>query len=381
MAPNRFPRRCLLMTIGRTPQVVTETLYSLAAGPAASGGTGFVPTEIRLVTTLEGKRQAELDLLGESGRIRALCRMYGLAAEAITFTPEMIHVVSGPDGEGLDDIRTVSDNEQAANAIVQLVRGLTSDDHCALHVSLAGGRKTMGFYLGYALSLFGRTQDRLSHVLVDADFENSPDFFFPTVETQILRLRDKRTADASQARVTLADIPFVSLRGHLGVELLGDASASYTDIVMRARMDLGREVRPASLRLEFETLTAWCGDTPVKFPPTLFAWYAWMADRVRLGTPSIDQHDVDRAQLMRIIQQLQALATPYLEKKKAPKWSSSAGLDGDQFEQYRSKINRRLQDSLGKGPAQAYRIIREGRRGARFYRLPLEASQVRLLTE
>jgi CRISPR-associated protein (TIGR02584 family) len=30
---------------------------------------------------------------------------------------------------------------------------------------MPGERKTMGFYVGYALSLFGRAQDRLSHVI------------------------------------------------------------------------------------------------------------------------------------------------------------------------------------------------------------------------
>jgi CRISPR-associated protein (TIGR02584 family) len=34
-------------------------------------------------------------------------------------------------------------------------------------MSIAGGRKTMGFYAGYALSLYGRAQDRMSHVLVE----------------------------------------------------------------------------------------------------------------------------------------------------------------------------------------------------------------------
>ena len=43
-----------------------------------------------------------------------------------------------------------------ADAITALVRALTADPGSAVHASIAGGRKTMGFYLGYALSLFGR---------------------------------------------------------------------------------------------------------------------------------------------------------------------------------------------------------------------------------
>lgn len=37
----------------------------------------------------------------------------------------------------------------------------------------------MGYYLGYALSLYGRAQDRLSHVLVTERYESLRDFFIP----------------------------------------------------------------------------------------------------------------------------------------------------------------------------------------------------------
>jgi CRISPR-associated protein (TIGR02584 family) len=50
----------------------------------------------------------------------------------------------------------------------------------SLHVSIAGGRKTMGFYAGYALSLYGRAQDRMSHVLVDEKFEKGINFYYPS---------------------------------------------------------------------------------------------------------------------------------------------------------------------------------------------------------
>jgi len=39
------------------------------------------------------------------------------------------------------------------------------DPNIQLHVSLAGGRKSMRFFAAYALSLWGRDIDRLTHVL------------------------------------------------------------------------------------------------------------------------------------------------------------------------------------------------------------------------
>jgi len=70
----------------------------------------------------------------------------------------------------------------------------------------------MGFLLGYALSLFGRPQDRLSHVLVDQAFETHPEFFYPPKMSRVLTTREGRPINATDARVLLADIPIVRLR-------------------------------------------------------------------------------------------------------------------------------------------------------------------------
>jgi CRISPR-associated protein (TIGR02584 family) len=78
-------------------------------------------------------------------------------------------------GQPLADIRSVADSHQAADQITKRVRALSADPDCALHVSIAGGRKTMGYYAGYALSLFGRRQDRLSPGLVSEPFESNLD--------------------------------------------------------------------------------------------------------------------------------------------------------------------------------------------------------------
>jgi len=50
--PHEHPRRILLMVTGRTPQVVTETLYALSV----KRDPPFIPTEVHLVTTAEGAR-------------------------------------------------------------------------------------------------------------------------------------------------------------------------------------------------------------------------------------------------------------------------------------------------------------------------------------
>ena len=198
--PPTYPRRILVVVTGMSPQVVTETVYALAVPIKPA----WLPTEIRLVTTRKGARIAERRLLnGGKGWFHRLRQDYQLPP--IDFDAQRIHTLSHDDGEPLDDIQTPADNTATADAITQLLCELTRDDASALHVSIAGGRKTMGFYLGYALSLYGRAQDRLSHVLVNPPYESNPEFFYPTPTERLIETRDGDVVDAQDARVGLAE--------------------------------------------------------------------------------------------------------------------------------------------------------------------------------
>jgi CRISPR-associated protein (TIGR02584 family) len=213
--PSEFRRRILLAVSGLTPQIVTETLYALAVGAEDP----FVPTEIHLLSTNEGAMRARLLLLSERpGWFYRLCEDYQL--QGIDFSERNIHTLQDDHGQLLEDIRTANDNRCAADFITEQIRGLTADSESALHVSLAGGRKTMGFYAGYALALYGRPQDRLSHVLVPPEFEFANDFFYPTPVSRVIEGKDKRPLDAANAKLMLAEIPFVRMRQGLPTSLL-----------------------------------------------------------------------------------------------------------------------------------------------------------------
>ncbi len=169
MEPDQYPRRILLCVTGLSPQIITETLYALAVDRQPA----FVPTEIHLITTADGAERARLTLLSPSpGWFHRLCNDYQLSG--IRFDDRSFHILQAADGQPLEDIRTLTDNEAAADTITAVVRLLTADPAACVHASIAGGRKTMGFYLGYAMSLFGRAQDRLSHVLVSTPFGIQP---------------------------------------------------------------------------------------------------------------------------------------------------------------------------------------------------------------
>ncbi len=224
MRPGEHPRRILLAVVGQSPQILTETVYALARSvPPADR---FVPTEVQVLTTQAGAARLAERLLSPPSHVwRQLIDDHALGA--IDFDETRIHLVVAADGRPLDDIRTAADNAAMADAVSERVRLLTADPDCALHVSLAGGRKTMGYYAGYALSLFGRSQDRLSHVLVDPVYEAAPDFHYPTPRRRMLRTRDgSAEVDASRAQVELAQIPYVRLRSLLPPAMLNAPRSS-----------------------------------------------------------------------------------------------------------------------------------------------------------
>ena len=265
--PHHYPKRILLAVSGMSPQIVTETLYALSQ---TQQDQPFIPTEIHLISTTTGKNRAELELLhATSGKFHQLCKDYGL--QGIQFSADNIHVITDKNGVLLEDIKTPEENEAAADFITQKVNELTRDTESALHVSIAGGRKTMGYYLGYALSLYGRAQDRMSHVLVTDRYESLAEFFYPTIDSQVIYGRDNQPLDTQAAQVILASIPFVRLRGGLPHFLL-EGKASFNDSVRFART---LEADPL-LEIDLALGCLYANSIAVPLTAVNFAFYLWI---------------------------------------------------------------------------------------------------------
>lgn len=238
---DTYNKRILLSVTGMSPAVVTETLYALVTEK------NFIPTEIQVITTIQGRNKLLSALLGieaerkeRKGALQEFIEDYGsqYGFDHIHFNEDCIHIIEDTNGEQLPDIRTPKENEHAANSIVQLVGKLCQDDKTQLHVSIAGGRKTMGFFMGYALSLYGREQDSLSHVLVDEEFETLSNFYYrKPKEYRIVNEKNGKELDASQANIMLAEIPWVRLGLGVSEELLKN-TISYSDSVNKAQQIL-----------------------------------------------------------------------------------------------------------------------------------------------
>ncbi|MEW6488331.1 MAG: CRISPR-associated ring nuclease Csm6 [Thermodesulfobacteriota bacterium] len=240
----------LVAVAGLTPQVVTETLQALF-------DRGEVPGEIHVLTTWPGRQKVrELLLDPQKGAFYAFCDEYGIDHRAIRFDLSTVHALFGPEGRPIEDLRTVEENAELARQILTFVRALADRPEAAIHASLAGGRKTMSFYLGQALMFCGRAQDRLSHVLVSEDFETHPEFFYVPRKPVELRTRGGKTISTADAKIDLIDIPFLRLRGVVPGPALEEG---FEELTRRAQAALAacREAPEVAIGLADKTVA--CG--------------------------------------------------------------------------------------------------------------------------
>ncbi|MEE2003007.1 CRISPR-associated ring nuclease Csm6 [Alkalimonas sp. MEB108] len=236
------PTKTLLLAVtGATPQVITETLYGIY-----KQGLEW-PQKIEILTTSFGKEQARLNLITD-GKLQALCDEYNL--ELPEFSESLIHVIPDAAGNEVADARTLEDQEALADFIVKTIANRSLDNDVRIHASIAGGRKTMTFFLGYAMSIFGRDFDRLSHVLVSEQFESNPQFYYPTLQSKTIDGRDNIRLDCSKAEVMLAEIPLISQR-MLNPKLVAEFEQfSYNEIVNA--IQLAQRPEHVQLTLNFD---------------------------------------------------------------------------------------------------------------------------------
>ena len=277
--PADYQHRVLVVVGGESPQVITETLFALCLQAQP-----FVPTQVVVVTTGLGAQRVRDNLLDSEpggGRFFDLCGQYGL--KGIAFTPAGIRVSTDGTGRQDQDAHTEAELMRMGDLMLATLCEFANDDS-AIHLSLAGGRKTMSYYAGQAMNLVARPQDRLSHVVLsDKRFEFSPDFYFPPKVPVVLELRDRITGKVEQVstaevKVRIADVPFLRLRELLGKKALVDVSnpRRLSELIDEANIAL-RE--PGDAVVEFDTHEGkvWCNGRPVPFTQVELGLYYALA--------------------------------------------------------------------------------------------------------
>ncbi|MEE3421443.1 MAG: CRISPR-associated ring nuclease Csm6 [Succinimonas sp.] len=211
---------CILLSVsGQTPQIITETLCSLRMA-------GRTVRDIYVVTTRPGKENIERMLLGinrktgERGNdiFIEMSQEYGWPD--LTLKEENILVFRDSQNHELEDIRTDQDEGIAADFLFKTLRDLIEQfPETPVVASIAGGRKTMSYLMGSVMSILGRRDDELTHVLVDPRYEaidavkSGGQFFYRCKNSRKFYTRSGEELDGATADVELSSIPFIRM-GH-----------------------------------------------------------------------------------------------------------------------------------------------------------------------
>ncbi|MBA2660914.1 MAG: TIGR02584 family CRISPR-associated protein [Bradymonadaceae bacterium] len=257
----------LLCIAGTSPAVVTETVYVLAVRGEGDVGPQTIE-HVHIITTTGGRTSLEaVDLIR---CFRSMARDYPDAAARIPVRDDQI-VIEVPNdtcGVELNDVRDACQSAVMADAIVDAVRRLTANDDRQLHASLAGGRKTMGHFLGSAMMLFARPMDMLSHILAGANAEACRQFFYPPSVPTMMEASGGVQFDASLESVELYSVPLLRLRDHVVNATRGQAKVrlpgSYAELV-----DVAQQVLTGSIRVsvDIDTATIRINDQKLRLQP------------------------------------------------------------------------------------------------------------------
>ena len=361
-------KNILLLVTGGTPQIITETIWALACDPQHN--EQWVPDEVHIISTRYGLNEVKNKILGKDKILTRMKNEYAQIAN-LRLEDNFLHCFTDQDGNELEDLRTPEENEFAANLICEKIRHFSSDEKVSLHVSIAGGRKTMGFYAGYALSLYGRAQDRMSHVLVDEKFEKGINFYYPSKnENDFIIDRENKTIGLSKdAQLWLAQIPFVRLKEAVKDKHQLKGEDSFSTVVHK----INESFNDVKLKILVHSREVLINDKFVikNLAPREFAMLHWFADLRKKGfdgivapTKKINSKDIP-PQEAKYIAQLSEQFKQYYEEFKN---TEDIQLDVDKqfFESVKSLLNTALLGHLGLELAEKISLT-QNKKGQPFY--------------
>ena len=326
-------KNIVITVAGSTPQILTETLYDLIIQRKLK------IDRIIIITTRHGKEVFEQRLLdNKNGQFYKFCAEFEIPAYKIQID---FVVIKSEKGEELFDIRSKDDNRLAANCIVKTIRDNTQDENVRIFASIAGGRKTMSTFMGYAMQLYGRKQDKLFHVLVAPEtLESNRYFYFPPANGKDVIFKDRQgkviTVPYNQIKISNAEIPFIRLREILSF-IHGPMEMEYEDLVNLTQKEITEAFVP-TLKLDFKNLAVivkWREQVwNVKLKPIDFAFYCYMLKQRSIVNSEGNPHE-------KAIQELYLKVRPDVDKEDRtaiPSFKHEDLIDS------RPRINRQIKE-------------------------------------
>lgn len=363
-------RHVLIALSGHSPAVITETVWALARR-----NPKILPSHVVAITTRTGRDCIDSELF-DSGTWAHLKKVLHVPRDSLRFGPSSDAVRVFPSADRtreLDDILESPDNVAAADFILETLRQFTENPDVRVVLSIAGGRKTMSVLAALCLTLLGRPEDTLCHVLVNPPFDRAdlePRFYFPDPEIPVYRVPDAlgvpETITGKQARITLAQVPYVRFR-KLFNQNFNRLPGGYMGLVAAANADMDRLAPAPELVLNSREASCQVNGVPVSLNELQFLLVWVLAGRRQNGSPPVRSAKT----LQKIVTDCAAKLSP----RNHP-WITEArvmlrGKDPDYARKIVSQVHDRLKNSdLPRSVVEQLRLTSTDRRGLYALTIP-----------
>jgi len=364
-------KEVFIFVAGATPQIITETIYALAQKDPP-----IYPHEIYIITTSTGKKIIKNKLIKE-GILNELFKEYNIPT--IPLKDESFIVPRDEKNRELDDIKDDNDNAILGDCICSFIKEKAKEENSRLHCSIAGGRKTMSFYLGSALQLFGRPRDKLYHVLVSPEFEANPEFFYKPRKNRIIKTHDGKELNTKDAKIYLAELPFIRLGNKFFLK-----GNTFSELVAESQkeIDMALICPPLTVSLKDTTIQIG-GDIKFSLQPSHLALYATFLS-IKLGCnkklcgncndcyPIISKTEPDKRLKDLMIEYYKKIRPTIEEEMNNKAWN-----DPSLLRQYISKINNQIEKHVKDDKISDCYIIKAcGTHGNKRYGIALDKSKI-----
>jgi CRISPR-associated protein (TIGR02584 family) len=249
----------------------------------------FIAQKLVIVTTKKGKEQIQQDLVN-NGRFSRMCIQNDWPEPHL----EIKKVCKGK--IVLDDVYNEDDFNALADTVMNAIRELiiVNDDGkpvYQIHASLAGGRKTMSYYLGQAMNIFGRPNDKLSHVLLKPEYELKVSNFFYPYQPEALLTKDKPpmpstlSPDADDI-VSLTEFPVIRLSSQVNMARFNNPKLHFSEILQAIDDEQNGIVAPMKFTLgkyNKDGREVSFGFDKIKLSPENLAVLLWLGWRAHHG--------------------------------------------------------------------------------------------------
>ena len=319
-------KNILICVSGLTPQIVTETFFCLAVKEKTP------IDEIYILTTKRGKdvilgidKAPHTPKSPLKKELKKLCDKYKLKMPTVENNDTHI-ITAKEESIELSDVRTDKHNILFPNKTCEYIKNISSRNNTTLFCSISGGRKTMSVHLAFALTLFGRENDKLLHVLTSE--ENEFKGFYPQNKNEAKQLE-------------LSEIPYIRLRSVLGDEI--NNLKSYYDFVDRTQKQLKALTDKTKIILKADTKEVKFGLNSVQLEPQEFAIYFKLLEMKQEGKEKHFIGYLADINFANIVYSFMRERYPYYyfdEKKKKAWWKKGFGQEA--IRSKRSKINKCL---------------------------------------